>query len=151
MALARASLLVFALTLAAACGPSHPAARQPSVPTADPCALVIAFPIAFTSNAGGYVATWPSPPSVGAAGGGRLNSQQVSSHGNPALHDLGSQGPLALSHRFSVHYSLQGTEGTPGGCDQSAAFWSLDCQDGSSRYADLWAHSDPCIWDDGLL
>jgi hypothetical protein len=150
MARPRLLLLVFSLFLLAACS-QRPAPVVTASPTPNPCTQLVSYQVAFTPRLGGYLASWPSPPTVGSTTPGRLNSQQVASRGNPALHDLGSQGPLVTSRRFSVHYSLLGTSLLAGSCDNSAAFWSLDCQDGSSRYADLWAHSDPCVWNEGNL
>ena len=139
MSFARPALLFFLAFCLAGCA-SHPPVSS-ALPTPNPCAQVAVYTVAYT----------PHMFAPGATAPGRLNSQQVAMNGNPSLHDLGSQGPLASTHSFSVHYSLQGATLAGTSCDSSAVFWSLDCQDGSSRYADLWAHSDPCVWDEGIL
>jgi hypothetical protein len=135
----------------AACTPAAHATTKPAQAVANPCAQTIVYPVSFQPHLDGYLALWPSPPVPGSTTPGRLNSQQIAAQGNPKLHDLGSQGPLAASHYFSVHYSLQNASPSADGCDLGGAFWSLDCQDGTSRYADLWAHSDPCVWDQTSL
>jgi hypothetical protein len=145
----RSLLLVCPLLFVAACASTpSTATASPSTsttsPTANPCAVAVVYLVVFTPDATGYLAQWPSPPSISdTTTPGRANSQQVPAQGDPTQHDLGNQGPLVTTHRFSVHYSLH--------CDGPTAFWSLDCQDKSSRYADLWAHSDPCVWNDGTL
>lgn len=148
----RALLLALVLPAAlAACAPSHSAPQaKASAAASQPCRQALVYPVGVQSEADGWLASWASPPVPGDSTPGRTNTQHVTASGNPSLEDLGSKGSLLASHRFSVHYSLQGAVYASGSCVVGGAFWSLDCPDGSSRYADLWAHSDPCVWDEGL-
>ena len=150
MVLARSLLFSFLVFVLAACASAPPPSASVS-PTPGPCAPSVVYPVTFTPNLGGYLATWPSSPDVGSNVPGRLNNQQVPIKGDTTKHDLGNQGPLVATHHFSVHYSLYGATPASGGCDNPTAFWDLDCQDGSSVLAVLWAHSDPCVWDDGSV
>lgn len=146
MALSRLALLAFLSLPLAACSlrPTTPLAALSPVPS--PCAQTAIYPVTFTPNASGYLASWPSPPLADATPG-LINSQQVALRGNSTLSDLGNQGPLVATTHFSVHYSLAATP-SAAGC---AAAWMLECPDGSSNYAVWWAHSDPCVWNEGNL